>query len=187
VAEARNMVERGHRVAFFAPSNGELERLADVLREYSIPFQLGLAPNEAASPYLAERAYLAGPVANTYLVKGLVRHGSAFPDSSITFIGSADLFGSSELVAQPGIGRKQAGAFAADIADVKPGDYVVHTQHGVARFVGLREIAQGESKGDFMLLEYANDAKLYVPLTRLDLVEKYRGAGESGPPLDKLG
>ena len=63
VAETKNMVEHGYRVAFFAPSNGELERLADILREYSVPFQLGLAPNEAASPYLAERAYLAGPVA----------------------------------------------------------------------------------------------------------------------------
>ncbi len=42
VAEAKNLVEQGHRVAFFAPSNGELERLADVLREYSVPFQLAL-------------------------------------------------------------------------------------------------------------------------------------------------
>jgi transcription-repair coupling factor (superfamily II helicase) len=187
VGEARTMVERGTRVAFFAPSNGELERLADVLREYSVPFQLGLAPNEAASPYLAERAYLAGPVANTYLVKGLVRRGAVFPESSIAFIGSEDLFGTSEFVAQPGIGKKQAAAFAADLADLRPGDYVVHTQHGVGRFIGLREIVQGELKGDFMLLEYAGDAKLYVPLARMDLVEKYRGAGESGPPLDKLG
>jgi transcription-repair coupling factor (superfamily II helicase) len=46
---------------------------------------------------------------------------------------------------------------------------------------------QGELKGDFMLLEYAGEAKLYVPLTRMDLVEKYRGAGEGAPPLDKLG
>ena len=51
----------------------------------------GLAPNEAASPYLAERAYLAGPVASTYLIKGLVRRGAIFPDSSIAFIGSEDL------------------------------------------------------------------------------------------------
>ncbi len=70
-------------------------------------------------------------------------------------------------------------AFAADLADLKPGDFVVHVTHGVGKFLGLREIVQGEQKGDFMLLEYAGDAKLYVPLTRMDLVEKYRGAGES--------
>ncbi|MBZ5602318.1 MAG: transcription-repair coupling factor [Acidobacteriia bacterium] len=187
VAEAKTMVDQGYRVAFFAPSNGELERLADILREYSVPFQLGLAPNEAASPYLAERAYLAGPVANTYLIKGLVRRGSIFPESKIAFIGSEDLFDSSDLIARPGITKAQLSAFAADLADLKPGDFVVHVTHGVGKFVGVREIVQGEQKGDFMLLEYAGDSKLYVPLTRMDLVEKYRGAGEGAPPLDRLG
>ena len=187
VAEAKNLVEQGYRVAFFAHTNGELERLADVLREYSVPFQLGLASNEAASPYLAERAYLAGPVASTYLVKGLVRRGAVFSESAIAFIGFEDLFGSSDLVAKPGPSKSQMAAFAADLADLKPGDFVVHTTHGVGKFLGIREIAQGDQKGDFMLLEYAGDAKLYVPLTRMDLVEKYRGGGEAAPPLDKLG
>ena len=187
VAETKNMVAQGYRVAFFAPSNGELERLADILREYSIPFQLGLAPNEAASPYLAERAYLAGPTASVYLIKGLVRRGVVFVDVHIAFIGSEDLFDTSELVARPSIAKTQRTAFAADIGDLKPGDFVVHTTHGVGKFVGVREIAQGEQKGDFMLLEYAGDAKLYVPLTRMDLVEKYRGGGEHGPALDRLG
>ncbi len=187
VAEARTMVEHGYRVAFFAPTAGELERLADILREYSVPFQLGLAPNEAASPYLAERAYLAGPVANTYLIKGQVRRGVVFPDASVAFIGMEDLFDVSEMVARPATSKKQFAAFASDLADLKPGDYVVHATHGVGRFAGLREIVQGEQKGDFMLLEYAADAKLYVPLTRMDLVEKYRGAGDSTPTLDKLG
>ena len=74
------------------------------------------------------------------------------------------------------------------MADLKPGDYVVHEAHGIGRFLGTREIAQGDNKGDFMLLEYAGDAKLYVPLSRLDLIQKYRGAGEgSAPGLDRLG
>jgi transcription-repair coupling factor (superfamily II helicase) len=60
-------------------------------------------------------------------------------------------------------------------------------QHGVGRFVGIRTVAQGEQTGDFMVLEYSNEAKLYVPLTRMDLVSKFRGAGEGTPPLDRLG
>ena len=77
--------------------------------------------------------------------------------------------------------------FSADLIDLKPGDYVVHSDHGVAQFLGLREISQGENQGDYMLLEYAAGAKLYVPLTRMDLVQRFRGAGEAKPALDRMG
>ncbi|HYP07065.1 MAG TPA: transcription-repair coupling factor [Bryobacteraceae bacterium] len=187
VGEARSIVENGGRVAFFAPSTGELERLSDIFSEYKIPFQLGIDTAETASPYLAERAYLAGAVANTFLIKGAVRKGTAFIDSKLTIFGSEDLFDTSALVAPPSSTRSAAAAFQSDIADLKPGDYVVHTQHGVGRFVAIRTIAQGEQTGDFMVLEYANDAKLYVPLTRMDLVSKFRGAGDGPAPLDRLG
>ena len=187
VSEARSAVERGGKVVFFAPSSGELERMADILQEYSVPFQLGLDPKETTPQYLAERAYMAGSVAGTYLMKGAVRRGAYFVDAKIAIFGSEDLFDSSELVGRPSGSRSAAAAFAADLADLKPGDHVVHETHGIARFAGLREIVQGDTKGDFMLLEYAGEAKLYVPLTRLDLVQKFRGSGEGAPSLDRLG
>jgi transcription-repair coupling factor (superfamily II helicase) len=188
IAEARNLVERGYRVVFFARSSGELERLADIFQEYQVPFQLGLDPADATRPYLAERSYVAGTAASTFLVKGLVRRGVVFPEAQIAVFGSEDLFDSSNLVAKPGPTKSQLAAFTADMADLKPGDYVVHESHGIGRFLGTREIAQGDNKGDFMLVEYAGDAKLYVPLARLDLIQKYRGAGEGAAPgLDRLG
>ncbi|MGA3028082.1 MAG: transcription-repair coupling factor [Bryobacteraceae bacterium] len=188
IAEARTLVDQGNRVVFFAPTNGELERLADIFQEYSVPFQLAIEPGEAGHGYLAEHSYMAGSVASTFLVKGAVRHGSVFVDRRVAVFGSEDLFGASELAARPGPAKANLAAFTADIADLKPGDYVVHSTHGVGRFLGTREIAQGEQKGDFMLLEYAAEAKLYVPLTRMDLVHRYRGAGEGAtPPLDRLG
>ncbi len=188
IGEARNLVERGYRVVFFAQSTGELERLADIFQEYAVPFQLGLDPADATRPYLAERSYVAGAAASTFLVKGAVRRGVVFPEAQIAVFGSEDLFDSSDLVAKPGPSKSQLAAFTADMADLKPGDYVVHEAHGIGRFLGTREIAQGDNKGDFMLLEYAGDAKLYVPLSRLDLIQKYRGAGEGAAPgLDRLG
>ena len=186
VAESRTHVERGGKAVFFAGSTGELERFADILQEYSVPFQLGIEPSENTPRYLAERAYLAGPSASTYLVKGTVRRGTVFVDAKLAVFGSEDLFDTSNLVGQQP-SRKMAAAFAADIADLKPGDFVVHATHGVGRFLGLRTIQQGDQNGDFMLVEYAADAKLYVPLTRLDLIQKYRGAGEGTPPMDRLG
>jgi transcription-repair coupling factor (superfamily II helicase) len=187
IAEARTLVEGGNRVAFFAASTGEVERVADILNEYSIPYQLGLAHFESTPAYLAERAYLAGSVASIYLVKGLVRHGTAFQDSKLVVFGAEDLFEASEMVARPPSSKSAQATFSADLIDLKPGDHVVHAEHGVAQYLGLREIAQGEAKGDYMLLEYAAGAKLYVPLTRMDLVQRFRGAGEAKPALDRIG
>jgi transcription-repair coupling factor (superfamily II helicase) len=188
IAESRSFTEQGGRVIFFAPSTGEVERMADLLQEYRVPFQLGIDTSESTPQYLAERAYMAGAVASTYLVKASVRRGVVLTDARMAMFGSEDLFDTSDLIGSGDMTRRAAAAFQADIADLKPGDFVVHAQHGVGKFLGIRTIAQGEQAGDFMLLEYAADAKLYVPLTRMDLVQKFRGAGEgAAPPLDRLG
>jgi transcription-repair coupling factor (superfamily II helicase) len=187
VAEARGFVESGGRVVCFGASNGEVERLAEIFQEYAVPFQLAVEPSGGTPSYLAERAYSAGSVASTCLVKGLVRRGVVFPDAGVAIFGSEDLFGASEWAGKRAPAKSSLSAFAADLADLKPGDYVVHAEHGVGRFLGLREIAQGDHQGDYMLLEYAGEARLYVPLARLDLIQKFRGAGEATPTLDRLG
>ena len=187
IAEARTLVEKGNKVAFFASSNGEIERMADILNEYGVPYQLGLEQFDSPPAYLAERAYMAGSSASIYLVKGLVRRGTAFQDSKLVVFGAEDLFETSELIARAPSMKSAMATFSADLIDLKPGDYVVHSEHGVAQYLGLREISAGENEGDYMLLEYANGAKLYVPLTRMDLVQRFRGAGESKPALDRMG
>jgi transcription-repair coupling factor (superfamily II helicase) len=187
IAEARNLVESGNRVAFFASSTGEVERLADILNEYGLPYQLGLGQAETTPAYLAERAYMAGTAASIYLIKGLVRHGSSFQNSHLVVFGVEDLFETSEMIARGPSSKPALATFSSDLIDLKPGDYVVHAEHGVAQYLGLREIAQGEAQGDYMLLEYAAGARLYVPLTRMDLVQRFRGAGEAKPVLDRMG
>ncbi len=186
VAEARNVVESGGRTVFFGATTGELERLADILQEYAVPFQLGIEPSSGASDFMVERAYMAGSVVSTFLVRGQVRRGTVFLDPLVAVFGTEDLFDASELVARPAL-RSPLGAFSADLADLKPGDYVVHAEHGVGRFLGLREIAHGVQTGDYMLLEYAGESKLYVPLTRMDLVQRFRGSGDAAPALDRMG
>lgn len=189
LAESRTLVEQGYRVVFLASSTGEVERLADVLREYSIPFQLSLELGEGAPAYLAERAYVAGPGVNTFVMKGKIPRGTVLPEAGIVLIGYEDLFDASQVVARPSAPAKSAvSAFQFDLADLKPGDFVVHAQHGVGRFLGICELRLSDTQGDFMLIEYAENSKLYVPLTRVDLVEKYRGVGEGrAPTLDRMG
>jgi transcription-repair coupling factor (superfamily II helicase) len=187
IEDSRKMVEQGYRVVFFSPTLGEVERLADILREYSVPFQAGLETTEGSQTWLAERGYLAAS-ASTFLAKGRIRRGVVFSERKLAIIGGDDLFETSGAVAPPAVQRERvASAFAADMADLKPGDYVVHVVHGVGRFLGVRELMQDGQGGDFMLLEYSGEAKLYVPLARMDLIQKFRGSGDAAPPLDRLG
>ncbi len=71
--------------------------------------------------------------------------------------------------------------------ELKPGDFVVHVDHGIGAFEGLRQLKTDSAVGEFMLLRYADDAKLYVPLARMDLVQGYRAVEGVEPQLDKLG
>ncbi|HKD06703.1 MAG TPA: transcription-repair coupling factor [Bryobacteraceae bacterium] len=183
IREAKTLLETGQKVAFFAPSTGEIERLADIFKEYSVPYQFDLG-GERAPEYLRERAQ-SSTDRSVALIRGEIDHGSVFQEIGLSLFGSEDLFETSEAVAQPGIVRP--GVFSADQLDLKPGDYVVHVEHGVGQFIGVREIAQGDAKGDYMLIEYAGGNKLYVPLARMDLVQRFRGEGESKPILDKMG
>ena len=187
IAEARNLVEAGNRVVFFGSTTGEVERVADIMHEYGVVYQLGLDQNESTPEYLAGRAYMGGSAASVFLVKGRIARGTVFPDAKLVTIGSEDLFDASDMVARPTGPKISTGAFSADQFDLKPGDYVVHAEHGVGQFVGLKEIQQGEAKGDYMLLEYAGGSKLYVPLTRMDLIQRFRGEGEAAPRLDSMG
>ncbi len=182
IREAKTLLESGCRLAFFAPTSGEVERLADVFAEYSVPYQIDLQ-GEQVPEYLQQRMQsLSSGIA---LIRGDVARGTVFQEGRLAIFGSEDLFESPETAAKPG--KSHLARFSADQFDLKAGDYVVHVEHGIGQFLGVREIAQGDTKGDYMLLEYAGGNKLYVPLSRMDLVQRFRGEGESKPVLDKMG
>ncbi len=188
VRELQSQITSGHRALITAPSLGEVERLAEVFSEFEIPYQLALRdPAKASSPYLQEKAYLAGPVSGVVLVEAPLRNGVVLPDSRIILYGYEDLFATSELVARPKKPKSVASAFLSGLQDLKEGDRVVHSEHGVGRYLGIKQVNHAGRHEDFMLLEYADQAKLYVPLASLDLVQKYNGAGGPLPPLDRMG
>lgn len=186
IEEARELTRQGWQVAFFAPTQGDLERLADVFSEYSLPFQLGVEDTGGLSPYLAGRAFMAVENAGVYLVRGRLERGVRLPEQRLALVGSRDLF-DAVYDAQPARARSHAALFTPETLDLKPGDYVVHAQHGIGRFTELKQIVTSGAAEDFMVVEYAGGDRLYVPLTRLDLIQKYRGAGEAAPSLDRLG
>ncbi|HUM14156.1 MAG TPA: transcription-repair coupling factor [Candidatus Nitrosotalea sp.] len=81
----------------------------------------------------------------------------------------------------------QRGAAIASFNDLAPNDLVVHEQHGIGRYHGLRTLATEGHSADFLLLEYADGGRLYLPVERLDLISKYMGAPDGAARLDRLG
>jgi len=189
VDEVRRLTTEGRRVIFAAPNMGEVERLADVFTEYSLPFRLGSrVPSPGSESYLDETSFFAGEMSTTTIVKAVLPEGVEVTDANLVLFGARDLFDDSDLVvSQPLRQKSKVSAFLSDFRDLVVGDYVVHVEHGIAQYQGLKELAQGDTTGEFMLLEFAEAAKLYVPLTRLDLIQKYRSTEGARPPLSRLG
>ena len=185
--EAKKLSDQGKRVLFAAANTGELERLADIFTEYNIPFRLG-SRTRGGESYADETAYFSGEIFATTLVRAYVPDGLLLPEGNLAIFGSRDLFDESEAVlTRPQRQKSKVSTFLSDFRDLQVGDYVVHVEHGISQYQGLKEINQGDGPAEFMLLEFAEAAKLYVPLTRLDLVQKYRSAEGNKPPLSHLG
>ena len=187
IDEVTKLTKSGTRVILAAPNTGEVERLADIFTEYNASFRLG-SRTRGGESYADETAYFAGEIFTTTLLKAYLPDGFILPDAHLAVFGARDLFDESDLVAaRPGRTKSKVSAFLSDFRDLQVGDYVVHVEHGIGQYQGLKEINQGDGTAEFMLLEYAEAAKLYVPLTRLDLVQKYRSQEGVKPTLNRLG
>ncbi|HJQ24181.1 MAG TPA: transcription-repair coupling factor [Blastocatellia bacterium] len=192
----------GRTTLFVMPSLGLAERTREMLGEYEITAELlpSLNRNERdpEAPLNATRIATVGKLTN----------GFALPAGVLDVLTESDVFGETERTplarTQPKRARKQrkAAAFLSDLGDLKVGDYVVHIDHGIGQFQGLKQLATaGAATGnvaagieraasdvrEFMLLTFAEGARLYVPVERLDLVQRYSGGEGHKPQLDRLG
>ncbi len=192
-ADVRRMqADRGVSVLFTMPSAGVAERVAEMLSEYNLRARLALAGEGGA---VGDH--------EAVVTTGRLSGGFELPDAGLVVHIEHDLFdeasdgtvehralgtGAATTASKKGQKRKsKAAAFLSDFRDLKVGDYVVHIDHGIARFGGLQTLELQARKGEFMLLYYAEDSKLYVPVERLDLVQRYSSAEGHEPQLDRLG
>jgi transcription-repair coupling factor (superfamily II helicase) len=189
IEQIRNLMNQDVRTLLVAPNQGEVERLANLLREYEVPYRLGSRIPHAGSENLYdESSYLAGDMRTPVILRTALASGVSLPDARLVLFGAQDFFDDADVTARPAPKKSKTAAFVSDFRDLAVGDYVVHVEHGIARYQGLREIEQDGVSLEFMILEFAEGARLYVPLTRLDLIQKYRST-EAGPApvLNRLG
>jgi transcription-repair coupling factor (superfamily II helicase) len=190
--------EHSSTTLFVMPSRGVAERVAEIFREYEVNARLAS---------LDERAEPARGL-DALVTFGKLSGGFELPSAHFIVQVEGDLF---DEAAEPALERRataikrekrrraRAAAFLSDFRDLKVGDFVVHIDHGIARFGGLVSLDLGPTqataagaispapRGEFMLLYYADEAKLYVPVERLDLVQRYSSAEGNQPTLDRLG
>jgi transcription-repair coupling factor (superfamily II helicase) len=176
------------RIVLAAPHQGDVERMATVLRDYDVPYRLGSRAPRPGETMLDEGSYLAGDLRVPVIVRSPLAAGVVFTESNLIVFGANDLSDEADVAARPEPKRSKTAAFISDFRDLGVGDYVVHVEHGIAQYQGLKEIAQDGLSVEFMILEFAEAAKLYVPLTRLDLIQKYRSTDAGpAPVLNRLG
>jgi transcription-repair coupling factor (superfamily II helicase) len=170
VTEIRRLRDEGQTALFVAGTPGRAERTIEVLKDY----ELLAVPVDRAE----DARYAAVLVA-----VGKLSRGFRLADAGLQIYAEADVF--EEERRAPERRTSAARAFLSDLRDLKVGDLVVHVDHGIGAFAGLKQIGVGDAPQEFLELRYAGDDKLFVPVERLDLVQKYTGATK--PPLDRLG
>ncbi|HET7712028.1 MAG TPA: transcription-repair coupling factor, partial [Thermoanaerobaculia bacterium] len=161
----------GHRRQFlFVATKGGREKSERLLKEFSVPF--------------AEET--PEPGEELVVTSGNLARGFSFEEIGLAVYSEWDLF-EPPTSTRVGGRKKATEAFITDLRDLKAGDFIVHVDHGVGRFVGLRRIPFGETDREVMELEYSSGGKLLLPMESLNLIQRYSAGEEAQPQLDKLG
>ena len=161
---------QGRRQLFFSSTKGGLEKVERLLKEFDVPFA-------------ADEGLLRDEIV---LTSGALPRGFDFEDLKLAIYSEWDLF-EPPTSSRVGGRKKASDAFVTDLRDLKAGDYVVHVDHGVGRFLGLQRIPFGATEREVMEIEYSTGGKLLMPMENLNLIQKYSGGADSQPKLDKLG
>ncbi|NOH81975.1 transcription-repair coupling factor [Vibrio sp. RE86] len=165
------------KIVFSVESEGRREALLELLQ------RIKLRPEEKAN---LEDAVSSS--AKFSLVLGAAEHGFIYGSDQIAFICESDLLGD-RVIQRRRKDRKATNSDAVirNLAELQPGQPVVHIDHGIGRYIGLQTLEAGGMTTEYVTLEYQNEAKLYVPVASLNLISRYSGGAEDGAPIHKLG
>jgi len=164
------------RVIFVCHQQGQAQRLYELLAHYQLPL------NISADSFPRELQRQEGRLE---ILVGEISRGFRLKDEGLVVIAEEEIFG--RRVKRRGLSEARKKQLLTSLAELKPGDFMVHIDHGVATYRGLQHLTTGSIEGDFLLLEYAGADRLYLPVDRLNLVQRYVGAEGIEPKLDRLG
>ena len=170
--DLKRLKRNGYRVVLLSGSRTRAKRLAEDLRDYDLSsfysedMQREVKPGEIMAAY------------------GYASEGYEYPMLIFVVISESDIFGRKKKKKKR---KKYEGQRIQDFAELKPGDYVVHENHGIGVYKGIEKIEVEKIVKDYMKIVYAEGGVLYIPVAQMDLIQKYAGADAKKPRLNKLG
>lgn len=170
--DLKRLKRNGYRVVLLSGSRTRAKRLAKDLRDYDLSsfysedMQREVKPGEIMAAY------------------GYASEGYEYPMLKFVVISESDIFGRKKKKKKR---KKYEGQRIQDFAELKPGDYVVHENHGIGVYKGIEKIEVEKIVKDYMKIVYAEGGVLYIPVAQMDLIQKYAGADAKKPRLNKLG
>lgn len=176
--QVRLKLSAGKTGFFIASSQAQIDRLYFLLSQNSIP-----------STVFVEGAPMKVPPGPGILclTKGTLPWGFTDDEIGTFFLTEDEVFGRKKHDSEQSRQAIARGVERTSLDDLLPGEHLVHSAHGIGRYGGLVRLNTGGTEGDYLLLEYAEADKLYVPVYRLDSIQKYIGASDANPVVDKLG
>ncbi len=182
VSRLRQWREESRRVFLVARTDSQLERLAALLEPHKIPLANWQEPFPSIWEKIGEESE-----GRAHLVKGTLGQGQIWPADGVVILCEEEIFGQVRKRRSVKVPKVDKEAFLSSLDEIEEGDFVVHVEFGIGVYRGLNHLEAGGVGNDYMLIEYLGNDKLYLPVTRLDKVQKYSGAGDQIPRLDRLG
>ncbi|MFA5191292.1 MAG: transcription-repair coupling factor [Verrucomicrobiia bacterium] len=164
-SQLRLWTEQDYEVFIFCNNAGERQRLKEILPLHGlggVPLRLEI---------------------------GTLAQGFIWPDARLVVVSDAEIFGRYRILRPRKLAKRlpHETRRISDVSELEEGDFVVHVEHGIGRYCGLQEVDMSGARQEVMTIEYAEGARLYVPVAQAHLVTRYVGAGKATPPLSRLG
>ena len=170
--DLKRLKRSGYRVVLLSGSRTRAKRLAEDLRDYDLSSFYSDDPERTVEP------------GEIMVSCGYVAEGYEYPMLKFMVISETDIFGRRKKKKRR---RRYEGQKIRDFAELKPGDYVVHENHGIGIYQGIEKLEVEKTTRDYMKISYADNGVLYIPVAQMDLIQKYAGSDARKPKLNKLG
>lgn len=170
--DLKRLKRNGYRVILLSGSKTRAKRLSEDLRDYGL------------SSFYSEDMYREVQPEEIMVAYGHVEEGYEYPMLKFMVISETDIFGKQKRKKRR---RAYEGQKIQNFSQLKPGDYVVHENHGLGVYQGIEKMEVDKVTKDYMKITYAGGGALYILATQLELIQKYAGGDAKKPKLNKLG